>query len=279
MIPLHLSLSGFLSYHDPVEIDFTSFDLACISGPNGAGKSSLLDAITWVLFAQARRRDDAVINTLTWKASGQAQVSLVFAYEGNIYRVQRIKPRDKTMLLEFFILQQAPMDVDRQSEASPPLSSLYSPLSSGIWKPLTERTMRETEERIQQVLRLDYETFANASFFLQGKADQFTQQRPGDRKRILSSILGLEIWEEYRQRAFDRRRALETEVDGLDGRLQEIQAELAEERERLERQRQLQVEHLVADGHAAAQRLVAADAPEAAQRQVLHREFVVWRVG
>ncbi len=102
--------------------------------------------------------------------------------------------------------------------------------------------MRETEERIQQVLRLDYETFANASFFLQGKADQFTQQRPGDRKRILSSILGLEIWEEYRQRAFDRRRALETEVDGLDGRLQEIQAELAEERERLERQRQLQVE-------------------------------------
>ncbi len=242
MIPLHLSLSGFLSYHDPVEIDFTSFDLACISGPNGAGKSSLLDAITWVLFAQARRRDDAVINTLTWKASGQAQVSLVFAYEGNIYRVQRIKPRDKTMLLEFFILQQAPMDVDRQSEASPPLSSLYSPLSSGIWKPLTERTMRETEERIQQVLRLDYETFANASFFLQGKADQFTQQRPGDRKRILSSILGLEIWEEYRQRAFDRRRALETEVDGLDGRLQEIQAELAEERERLERQRQLQVE-------------------------------------
>jgi exonuclease SbcC len=102
--------------------------------------------------------------------------------------------------------------------------------------------MRETEERIQQVLRLDYETFVNASFFLQGKADQFTQQRPGDRKRILSSILGLEIWEEYRQRTTDRRRALETEVDGLDGRLQEIQAELAEEKERLERQRQLQVE-------------------------------------
>ncbi len=61
--------------------------------------------------------------------------------------------------------------------------------------------MRETELRILQTLRMDYETFINASFFLQGKADQFTQQRPGDRKRILGSILGLEIWESYRQRA------------------------------------------------------------------------------
>jgi exonuclease SbcC len=42
MIPVQLSISGFLSYRDPVEIDFTQFDLACIAGLNGAGKSSLL---------------------------------------------------------------------------------------------------------------------------------------------------------------------------------------------------------------------------------------------
>ena len=54
MIPITLHISGFLSYRDPVDIDFTGLDLACISGANGAGKSSLLDAITWVLFGQAR---------------------------------------------------------------------------------------------------------------------------------------------------------------------------------------------------------------------------------
>jgi exonuclease SbcC len=101
MIPLQLSLSGFLSYRDPVILDFTSFELACISGSNGAGKSSLLDAITWALFGQARKRDDSVINA----QSNAAEVSLTFAYEGNIYRVQRAKPRDKTALLEFHILQ------------------------------------------------------------------------------------------------------------------------------------------------------------------------------
>ena len=83
MIPILLKLSGFLSYRDPVEIDFTSFDLACISGANGAGKSSLLDAITWALFGQARKRDDTLVNL----QSTVAEVSLEFAYEGNTYRV------------------------------------------------------------------------------------------------------------------------------------------------------------------------------------------------
>jgi exonuclease SbcC len=39
----------------------------------------------------------------------------------------------------------------------------------GTWKPLTERTLRDTEARIQGALRLDYETFVNAPFFLQGR--------------------------------------------------------------------------------------------------------------
>jgi exonuclease SbcC len=216
MIPLHLSIAGFLSYCDPVEIDFSAFDLACIAGPNGAGKSSLLDAITWALFGQARKRDDALINA----QSSTADVCFTFGYEGNVFRVQRVKPRDKTALLEFHILQ--------DDSAGGNGSSAFS-AGSAAWKPLTERTMRDTEARIQGTLRLDYETFVNASFFLQGKADQFTQQRSSDRKRILSSILGLEVWDTYRQRAAERRKAAESQISALEGRLQEINAELAEE--------------------------------------------------
>ena len=78
MIPLHLSLSGFLSYRDRAELDFTGFELACIAGANGAGKSSLLDAITWALFGQARKQDDSLINA----QSSAAELSLTFAYEG-----------------------------------------------------------------------------------------------------------------------------------------------------------------------------------------------------
>jgi exonuclease SbcC len=200
MIPLKLTLTGFLSYRDPVELDFTSFDLACISGANGAGKSSLLDAVNL--------------------QSNGAEVALEFAYEGNTYRVQRTLPRGKTTRLEFQILQPA----------------------DGKWKALTGETLRNTQEVIEHTLRLDYETFVNASFFLQGKADQFTQQKTSDRKRILGSILGLEIWETYRQRVIERRRQAEAEILGIDGRVQEINAELNEEDVRTERLAALQAD-------------------------------------
>ncbi len=215
MIPLHLSISGFLSYRQEAEIDFEGFDLACISGPNGSGKSSILDAITFALFGQARKRDDSLINT----HSEMAEVIYTFKYEGNVYKVQRAKIRNKSSLLEFHV--QA---------------------SNGDWKSLTERRMRETDELIQQTLRLDYETFVNASFFLQGKADQFTQQRPADRKRILSSILGLEIWETYRNLSAEKRRALDAQIASLEGRIQEINSELAEEDERKSRLKDLSAE-------------------------------------
>jgi len=203
MIPLHLRISGFLSYHDAVELDFTLFDLACISGHNGAGKSSLLDAITWSLFGEARGKSSDVINL--HQDVKAAEVALTFQHEDNTYRVQRTLPRNKNTLLEFQVRTQTG------------------------WKPLTEKTTRETQARIEQTLRLDFETFVNASFFLQGKADQFTQQNAGKRKEVLSNILGLEMWEDYKNRTAEKRKTLEREVDEIDGRIREIDAELAEE--------------------------------------------------
>lgn len=223
MIPYHLYVCGFLSYRQPVELDFTGFSLACVAGANGAGKSSLLDAITWALFGQARRRDEAVIHAHPEVKT--AEVVFTFEYEGALYRVQRIASRGKPTELWFYIQQPSTEGGD-----------------SPTWKSLTERTQRATQERIQRILRMDYETFINASFFLQGKADQFTQQRPGERKRILGSILGLEVWEEYRERAAKKRAEIESEVDHIQGRLGEIEAELGEESSRRERLEQLKKE-------------------------------------
>ena len=210
MIPIELSIAGFLSYQKEETIDFTAFDLACISGQNGAGKSSILDAITWALFGRARKHDESIINL----QSKTARVSFTFHYEGSLYRVTRTNPRGETKTVEFEI----------KAEPDGALS--------GTWKPLTERTLRETDQKIEEVLRLDYETFINAAFFLQGEADQFTQQNPSARKQILSRILGLEIWETYRRRAVQRRKALESDIATLEGRIAEILAELDQEDER-----------------------------------------------
>src|ERR1043165_9675938 len=203
MIPLHIRISGFLSYRDAVELDFTTFDFACISGANGAGKSSLLDSITWSLFGEARGKSSDVINL--HQDVKAAEVAFTFQHEENTYRVQRTLPRNKNTLLEFQVRTQ------------------------NGWKPLTEKTTRETQTRIEQALRLDFDTFVNASFFLQGKADQFTQQNATRRKEVLSNILGLEMWEDYKNRTAEKRKALEREVDEIDGRIREIDAGVAEE--------------------------------------------------
>ncbi|MHC1781695.1 MAG: AAA family ATPase [Anaerolineaceae bacterium] len=213
MIPYRLTIQGFLSYQEPATLEFESFDLACIAGVNGAGKSSLLDAITWALFGQARRRDDALINV----HAKAAEVVYDFYYEDELYRVQRSKTRDKITILEFYVRD-----------------------GNGEWKVLTEKSVRETEARLQQTLHMDYETFTNASFFLQGKADQFATQKPADRKRILSSILGLEVWDSYREGAADRRKTAEMDLAADNRSLAELEAELGQEDERKARLAQLE---------------------------------------
>ena len=209
MIPIKLTLNGFLSYREETTIDFSALNVACISGANGAGKSSLFDAITWVLFGKARRNDDEALINDSLEA---CQVALEFDYENNRYRVERGKQKGKGAQLEFQI----------QS-------------TDGSWKPLTEAGLRLTEERIRSVLHLDYDTFINSSFFLQGKADMFTQQTPAKRKEILSNILGLEVWEQYREETSRRRRAQEDQQNFQQQILEDILAELAEEPERKEK--------------------------------------------
>ncbi|HSM24612.1 MAG TPA: SMC family ATPase [Anaerolineaceae bacterium] len=200
MIPINLHIQGFLSYKEPVVINFENIHLASITGANGAGKSSILDAITWVMFGNARARNDLIIN----QQSDTAIVSLDFLYEKQKFRIRRTKPLEKTMLLEFYIF-------DGESES---------------WRTLTEHAIQETQKRIHSTLRMDYNTFTNASFFLQGKADQFTRLTPGDRKDILSNILGLEIWEDYQKITKEIRKKFEIELVTSKKFLEDIENEI-----------------------------------------------------
>lgn len=206
MKPIRLQLTNFLSYRNRVEVDFTGLHMACISGHNGAGKSTLLDAITWALFGKARRTDDAII----FSGAEAAEVTFEFEYERELYRILRKKTRSKTGVLDLF-LQQKNED------------------GSFTWKSFTEKSMSMTESSILKILRMDYETFTNASFFLQGRADEFTQKNATERKKILGSILGLDIWDVYNKKAAEKRKKYEEDQRLIDARISEIDSELGEE--------------------------------------------------
>lgn len=215
MIPLELRLTNFLSYRDQAVVDLRAVHLACISGANGAGKSTLLDAMTWVLFGQSRvRSEDDVINTSASDGHG-AEVELVFEMESVLYRVIRRRRLGKSTELEFQTAREG---------------------SDGLaWQVLTEARKGETQAAIESVLRMNYDVFVNASFFLQGKADEFTNRTAGKRKEILAEILGVTRWDAFAKRANAARKAAETDEVLAKRRLEEVSAELAEAEARQQR--------------------------------------------
>ncbi len=211
MIPVRLELTNFLSYRETAVLDLEGIHLAGISGANGAGKSSIMEAITWALFGQSRvRSDDDLVNRQA-DDEGAAEIRFTFRLEGVTYRVIRRKRPGKTTLLEL------------QMEAG-----------DGAWKPLSESKLRETQAAIEDLLRMNYDTFINASFLLQGKADQFTTRTASQRKEILAELLGVTEWERYREQAAAKRKEEEGKIDLLEARLAEFANELEEEPARLD---------------------------------------------
>lgn len=201
MIPRKLCLTNFICYRQ-AELDFSGIHVACLSGENGAGKSSLLDAMTWALWGKARsRRDDDLIH----QGQEEMAVDFTFSLGDDLYRVIRRRRggRRGTTLLELQVQD------------------------NGRWRSLSESSLRATEEKIARLLRLDYETFVNSAFLRQGRADEFTIKTPAERKRVLSDILGLAIWQEYEERAKARLNTIQNESRLNDMRLEEIEGELA----------------------------------------------------
>ena len=94
------------------------------------------------------------------------------------------------------------------------------------WRSLSAGGIRETQEFIEGLLRLDYDTFVNSAFLLQGRADEFTTKTPAQRKQVLANILGLNCWEVYEERAKARIQETRAAMQRLEGRLEEIGREL-----------------------------------------------------
>ncbi len=204
MIPLTLALHNFMPYRDPAPLDFSGIHIACLAGDNGAGKSALLDAMTWALWGKARaRRDDELIH------QGQTEMSVefTFALAGNTYRVVRQRKAGSRGAGALDLQIQTP---------------------EGRFRTLAEPTMRETQNKITGLLKLDYDTFINSSFLLQNRADEFTVKTPAERKQVLSDILGLEQWEVYEERAKERVQQIATDIERIKAELDRIDEELAQ---------------------------------------------------
>ncbi|MEA2573585.1 MAG: repair protein SbcC/Rad50 [Chloroflexia bacterium] len=207
MIPIRLSLRNFMCYRDTAEVlDLTGVHLACLAGENGAGKSALLEAMTWSLWGRARDRmmDDELIS----KGATEMEIDFHFGMGSEHYRVIRKRARKGnagTTMLDVMVSESG-------EESS--------------WKTISGATVRESQQRINQLLKLDYETFINSAFILQGRADEFTVKNPADRKRILADILGLAQYDRLEEAAKEESRERKARMNELEGAIRQVDVEL-----------------------------------------------------
>ncbi len=211
MVPVRLWLRNFLSYGDDGEVlDLSRTHVAAIVGHNGAGKSSLIDAITWALFGKARSKPGGLVR----KGAAKAEVSLEFLMDGQLYRVRR--------------------SYSRGSRNGHSLSLEQYDSQTGKWRTIASDGVEKTQEAIQKLLRMDYETFVNTVCQLQGKSGDFMASEPADRRDLLAEILRLGDYEKWAERAKDRGKELA-------GRIAQAEQEIAHlERERQKRPQLLQ---------------------------------------
>src|SRR5208283_805880 len=71
------------------------------------------------------------------------------------------------------------------------------------FRPLDGDSIPQTQQKIIDMLHMDYGTFTNSAFLRQGHADEFTTSNPAKRKQVLANILGLTDYDGFENQAKD----------------------------------------------------------------------------
>lgn len=203
MIPSKLSLENFFS-HKNSEVDFSLFNSALLIGntegdytkSNGSGKSAVFESILWCLFNKSRvaMMDDVI----RW-GENTCKVSLDFTHDGKTYRVIRTRNRIN-------------------SSSNVELKTLDS---FGEWKDISGSTSGDTNQKIEDTIKLDYKTFINSVYFRQNDISEFAESEPSKKKEILKSIVDISRWDEYERSSKSKSKELLAECKILQGVLQD----------------------------------------------------------
>ena len=163
-------------------LDFTGIHTVSICGDNGNGKSAIIDAMTWALWGQTRAKHD---DDLIHQNENEMEVEFEFAVGEQKYRIIRKHSRPK------------------RRGASGQTSLTFQIANGGGYRPLDADSISLTQQKIIDVLHMDYNTFTNSAFLRQGHADEFTTSNPAKRKQVLVNILGLAYYDGFEAQAKD----------------------------------------------------------------------------
>ena len=171
-------------------------------GPIGSGKSTILDAIAFALYGRTPRIGHAT-KSLIHQRADHAAVSLRFEIEGEVWEAVRQLRRTGASQHALYRL---PGD---------------EPDDEPVEKVLLERGVNN---RVEELLGLDYQGFGRSVLLAQGQFAQFLNARPAERDNVLKGVFGYERVDALRELAKESTRRGENEIEKLGIRLEHAAA-------------------------------------------------------
>jgi chromosome segregation protein len=210
-----LTIKGFKSFADAATLDLEP-GVTVIVGPNGSGKSNVVDAIAWVLGAQApsavrsQKMDDVIFaGTATRAALGRAEVTLTIDNSAGLLPVDLAEITVTRVLFRNgdseYLINGAPCRLLDVQE-------LLSDAGVG---------------RQQHVI------------ISQGQIDAVLNSRPEERRQIVEEAAGVLKFRKRKEKAERRLASTETDLNRLQDLLREVRRQLRP----LERQAQAAARH------------------------------------
>jgi exonuclease SbcC len=193
-------------YVDPIELEFLDNKMILITGPNGIGKTMLLDAIPFALFGNTSKgmTGDAVVNNITGK---NCKVSLDFTVgdeKYNVTRYQKYRKYGNTVIL---------------SKGKEQLKAGHREVLPAIELLITNRNV-----------------FPNTRMFGQQVKDFFTDLPDSKKKAIFKSVLNLEKWDAYYEKAKDKHKAYAEDISACELRISTNERLIEETNQQIELQ-------------------------------------------
>jgi exonuclease SbcC len=167
--------------------------LVGIYGANGSGKSTIIEAVRYALYGDARTEKSELRSA---GINDDVRVELVFEHEGNSYEVRRVlKGRNLTPSVEVYVNQQ-----------------------------LAAQSVRDANAYLGRVLGMDQRAFLASVCAQQKELTTFATMVPAERRRLVLDLLGVSPIERALVRVREEARDARTAAGGARAQLPDLPA-------------------------------------------------------
>jgi len=199
---ISITAENFMSY-SKLEVNLSEQGIVGIGGKNvddnladnnGAGKSAIFESIVWCLFGQTIRgmSGDEVVNRISDK---DCSTRLDLMVEDKHYRIIRCRKHSKagnSVLVYMF--------PDNYADGA-------------VLTDLSRATATDTQEVINNLIDIDFNSFCRTVVFSGGEVSQFSQATDSERKWLFEKLLDLDIYSRCQEIAKERYKVAERQVE------------------------------------------------------------------